>query len=158
MGTILLTKQKRDELEAELHDLKNRGRREMAQKIADARSHGDLSENADYDAAKDAQGMLELKINKINEILANSEIVDPSDYPEDEVHILSKVKVKNLTMKRTFTYTMVSDAEADFEQNKISTESPLGKTLVGKKQGETAVLKLPRGTQKFEILEIDNDI
>lgn len=157
MGTILLTKQKRDELQAELHDLKTRGRREMAQQIADARSHGDLSENADYDAAKDAQGLLELKINKINEVLANSQIVDPSDYPEDEVHILTKVTVKNLKMKKEFTYQMVSDAEADFEKNKISTSSPLGKALMGRKIGDKTEMKLPRGTQKFEIIDIDNN-
>ena len=157
MPTILLTKSKRKELEEELRDLQTRGRHEMAQQIADARSHGDLSENADYDAAKEAQGLMELKISKLGEILANSRVIDPADYPEDESHILSFVTVKNLKMKKDFTYQLVSDAEADFEQNKISTESPLGKALLGKKPGDIAELKLPNGLQQFEILKVQND-
>jgi transcription elongation factor GreA len=157
MPTILLTKEKRKELEEELRDLQTRGRKDMAQQIADARSHGDLSENADYDAAKEAQGLMELKISKLSETLANSQVVDPSDFPEDEAHILSKITVKNMKMKKEFTYQLVSDAEADFEKNKISTESPLGKVLMGTKVGDIAEMKLPRGAQKFEVMKIENE-
>ncbi len=157
MPTILLTKEKRKELEKELRDLQTRGRKEMAQQIADARSHGDLSENADYDAAKEAQGLMELKISKLSETLSNSQVIDPNDFPEGEAHILSFVTVKNIKLKKEFTYQLVSDAEADFEKNKISTESPLGKALLGTKIGDSAEMKLPRGTQKFEILKIENE-
>ena len=157
MPTILLTKGKRKELEEELRDLQTRGRKEMAQQIADARAHGDLSENADYDAAKEAQGLMELKMSKLSAILGNSQIIDPNDFPEGIAHILSFVTVKNVNLKKEFTYQLVSDAEADFEKNKISTESPLGKSLLGTKIGDIAEMNLPRGTQKFEILNIDNN-
>lgn len=155
MGTILLTKEKRKELEKEIIDLQTRGRAEMARKIADARSHGDLSENADYDAAKEEQGLLELKISKLAQVLSNSQVIDERDFTAGEVHILSKVKVKNIKMNKMFEYQLVSDAEADFEQNKLSTTSPLGKVLFGKKIGEIGELVLPNGTQKFEIIEIN---
>lgn len=155
MGTILLTKEKRKELEKEIIDLQTRGRAEMARKIADARSHGDLSENADYDAAKEEQGLLELKISKLAQVLSNSQVIDERDFTAGEVHILSKVKVKNLKMNKMLEYQLVSDAEADFEQNKLSTTSPLGKVLFGKKIGEIGELVLPNGTQKFEIIEIN---
>jgi transcription elongation factor GreA len=126
----------------------------MAQKIADARSHGDLSENADYDAAKDAQALMELRISKIQETLSKAQVIDPSEFPDDKVYILTKVKVKNLKNNRELNYQMVSPVEADFEQNKISIDSPLGKSLMGKMVGEIAEVKLPAGTQQFEILEI----
>lgn len=154
MAPILLTKEKRKQLEEELHYLQLHGRKEIAQKIAEARSHGDLSENADYDAAKDAQGLLELKIAKLAETLSNSQVIDTSEFVDGIVHILSNVKIKNLKTGKVFEYTLVSDAEADYEAGKLSTASPLGKCLLNKKQGDIAEMNLPTGKQQFEIVEI----
>jgi transcription elongation factor GreA len=151
---IYLTKEKRKELEEELNLLSTKGRAEIAKKIAEARSHGDLSENADYDAAKDEQGLLELKINKISKTLANSQVIDTNEFPDDKVYILSKVKVKNVKLNKVFDYIMVSDAEADFMENKISIESPIGKGLLGKMVGDVIDIQLPAGNQQFEILDI----
>jgi transcription elongation factor GreA len=153
-----MTKEKIQELEKELHELKTKGRPEIARKIAEARSHGDLSENADYDAAKDEQGLLELKISKISEILSRSQIIKADEFPDDKVYILSKVKIKNLNTNKIIEYTMVSAEEADFEKNKIAVSSPLGKSLMGKSIGEIAELKVPAGTTRFEILEISKSI
>lgn len=155
---IYMTKEKIQELEKELHELKTKGRPEIARKIAEARSHGDLSENADYDAAKDEQGLLELKISKISEILSRSQIIKADEFPDDKVYILSKVKIKNLNTNKIIEYTMVSAEEADFEKNKIAVSSPLGKSLMGKSIGEIAELKVPAGTTRFEILEISKSI
>lgn len=155
---IYMTKEKIQELEKELHELKTKGRPEIARKIAEARSHGDLSENADYDAAKDEQGLLELKISKISEILSRSQIIKADEFPDDKVYILSKVKIKNLNTDKIIEYTMVSAEEADFEKNKIAVSSPLGKSLMGKSIGEIAELKVPAGTTRFEILEISKSI
>ncbi len=157
-NTIYITKEKIQELEKELHELKTKGRPEIARKIAEARSHGDLSENADYDAAKEEQGLLELKISKISEILSRSQIIKADEFPDDKVYILSKVKIKNLNTNKILEYTMVSAEEADFEKNKIAVSSPLGKSLMGKSIGEIAELKVPAGTTKFEILEISKSI
>ncbi len=154
MAAILLTKEKRKELEDELHYLQVHERKDIALKIAEARSHGDLSENADYDAAKDAQGMLELKISKISKVLSNCQVIDLSEFPDGEVHILSKVKIKNVKTGKIFDYTLVSDAEADYEKGKLSTASPLGKCLLAKKLGEIADMNLPTGVQQFEVLGI----
>jgi transcription elongation factor GreA len=151
---IYLTKEKRDELEKELNYLQTTGRKEMAQKIAEARSHGDLSENADYDAAKDEQGLMELKISKISATLSKSQVINKDEFPDDKVYILSKVKVKNVKMNMEVQYTMVSDAEADFMEGKISIDSPIGKALMGKTIGDIVEINLPAGTQQFEILEI----
>lgn len=155
MSTILLTKEKQLELENELTNLQVKGRAEVAQKIADARClHCDLTENADYDAAKNEQGMIELKISKLAMTLANSKIIDKKDFTNDEVGILSIVKIKNIKLNKLYEYQLVSDAEADFEQNKLSTISPLGKALFAKKKGDIAELILANGTQRFEIIEI----
>lgn len=151
---IYLTKEKREELEKELNYLQTTGRKEMAQKIAEARSHGDLSENADYDAAKDEQGLMELKISKISATLAKSQVIDKDEFPDDKVYILSKVKIRNLKMNIEVDYTMVSDAEADFLEGKISIDSPIGKALMGKSVGDKVQITLPAGNQEFEILEI----
>lgn len=153
-GTVYLTKEKAKELEAELHDLQHRGRKEMAQKIADARAHGDLSENADYDAAKDAQALMELKISKIQQTLSRSQIINPNEFPDDKVYILSKVKLKNLKNDMELNYQLVSPEEADYEMNKIALTSPLGKSMMGKSIGEIAEVNLPNGLQRYEILEI----
>ena len=130
---VYLSKERLHELEKELNDLKTRGRKEMAQRIAEARSHGDLSENAEYDAAKDAQGLLELKISKLEQMLSKARIVDKSGIPEGEVGLLSTVTVKNLKVNKTFKYTIVSPEEADLAKGKISFESPVGKALMGAK-------------------------
>lgn len=151
---IYLSKEKLLELEAELNDLMTRGRKEIAQKIADARSHGDLSENADYDAAKNEQALMELKIAQISKTLSKSQLIKPNEFPDDKVYILSKVKVKNLNVNKIFTYTIVSSEEADFEQNKIALSSPMGKSMMGKAVGEVAEFKVPAGIVRLEILEI----
>lgn len=149
-----MTKEKYKELEENLKKMQTKGRREIAQKIGDARSHGDLSENADYDAAKEEQGLFEMKIAKLSQLLSNAEIIDPSDFPDDKVYILSNVKVLNKKVNREMTFQLVSAAEADFEQNKISISSPLGKALMGKAIGDVAEMVAPAGTVKYEILDI----
>lgn len=151
---IYLTKERLLQIEAELNDLKRRGRKEMAQKIADARSHGDLSENADYDAAKEEQGLMELRISKMEQILSKSQVISADDFPNDKVYILSKVKIKNLKIDKVIEYQLVSDAEADFEQNKISVSSPLGKALLGKVIGEKVDVQGPAGKLEFELMDI----
>lgn len=149
-----MTKEKYRELEDNLKTMQTKGRREIAQKIADARSHGDLSENADYDAAKEEQGLFEMKIAKLSQLLSNAEIIDPSEFPDDKVYILSYVKVLNKKVNKEMTFQLVSAAEADFEQNKISVSSPLGKALMGKAIGDEAEMVAPAGTIKYEILDI----
>lgn len=152
--TVYLTKEKYREIEAELNDLKTRGRREIAQKIADARSHGDLSENADYDAAKDEQGLLELKISKLSKTISSAQIIDPSEFPNDKIYILSKVKLKNLKTNAIFEYQLVSAEEANFETNKIGIDSPLGKAMMGKVVGNQIELNVPAGKIEYEVIEI----
>lgn len=151
---IYLSKEKLTELEAELNDLRTRGRKEIAGKIADARSHGDLSENADYDAAKNEQALMELKIANISKTLSKSQLINPNEFPDDKIYILSKVKVKNLNANKIFTYTIVSPEEADFEQNKIAVTSPMGNSMMGKSIGDIAEFKVPAGLMRLEILEI----
>ncbi len=151
---VYMTKERAKEIEDELYYLKTKERRVIAQKIADARSHGDLSENADYDAAKDEQGLLELKISKLEKILANAQIIRPDEFPDDKVYILTKVKIKNRKTGHVIDYQMVGQEESDFEQNKISVTSPLGKALMGKKVGEIAEMTVPAGKMEFEILDI----
>ncbi len=152
---VYLTQERLLEIENEVRELKTNGRKEMANTIAEARSYGDLSENAEYDAAKDAQGLLELKISKLEDILSRAQIVNSSNLPEDEVHILSTVVVKNLNNQKEFTYTLVSQEEADFQQGKIALTSPVGQALMGKKLGEIVQANVPAGVIKFEILNID---
>lgn len=152
---VHLSKERLHELEIELKDLKTRGRKEMAQRIAEARSHGDLSENAEYDAAKEEQGLLELKISKLEELLSKARVVDTSNLPKDEVHILSTVTVKNLKVNKEFTYTMVSPEEADLQKGKIAVTSPVGAAFMGAKAGEKVKAKVPAGIIEFEILKIE---
>lgn len=151
---VYLTPERLREIESEIKELKTTGRKEMANTIAEARSFGDLSENAEYDAAKDAQGLLELKISKMEDLLSRAKIIDTSEFPKDEIHILSKVKVKNLNNSKVFDYLLVSPEEADFHQGKIALTSPVGKALMGKKLGEIIEAQVPAGVIKFEILEI----
>lgn len=149
-----MTKERLREIEEELTYLKNKRRPEIAQMIADARSHGDLSENADYDAAKDAQGLLELQISKLEATLARVRIIDTNDFPNDKVYILSKVKIKNRKNNALLDYTLVGEEEADFEKNKIAITSPIGKALMGKVIGDVVSIKVPAGVIEYEILEI----
>jgi len=151
---IYLSKEKMQELENEYQYLTTVTRKEIAQKIADARSHGDLSENADYDAAKEEQGLIELKISQIGDTLAKSQVISSADFPTDKVYILSTVTLKNHRTNTVDEYTLVSAAEADYEKNKIGVTSPLGKALMGKSVGDTFEIKIPAGINKYEILGI----
>ncbi len=153
-GIVYLTRERLVELEHELHELKLKGRNEIAAKIAEARAHGDLSENAEYDAAKEAQQHLELKIAKLEMTLSRARILEGKDLPNDKVYILSNVKLKDLKTKKILQYKLVSPEEANFEQNKISVTSPIGKGLMGKKVGETVTISVPAGVLTYEILEI----
>lgn len=153
-GNVYLTRERVVELEAELRDLKINGRAEIAQKIAEARGHGDLTENAEYDAAKEAQEHLEIRIGKLEETLSRARIIESSELPNDKVYILSLVRIEDLKTGETIEYRLVSPEEADFERNKISVTSPIGKGLMGKTKGETVVIKAPAGELKYKILEI----
>ena len=153
-GVVYLTRERLVELEQELHDLKLNGRAEMAQKIGEARSHGDLSENAEYDAAKEAQQHLEMRIARIEHTLSRARIIESKELPNDKVYILSKVKLKDLKTGDVVVYTLVSPEEADFERNKIAVTSPLGRGLMGKTEGVTMKISVPAGTLEYKILEI----
>lgn len=152
---IYLSRERLIELEKELNELKTKGRKNMAERIAEARAHGDLSENAEYDAAKEEQGLMELKISKLEELLSKAQIIDTNTMPKDKVHILTTVKVKNLNNKKEFQYTLVSPEEADLQKKKIAYTSPVGKALMGSKKGDTVVADVPAGKIKFEILSIE---
>ncbi|SMG31298.1 transcription elongation factor GreA [Arenibacter troitsensis] len=141
-------------LRDELNYLKDVERPRASQAIGEARDKGDLSENAEYDAAKEAQGLLEMKISKMEETLANARLIDESQLDTSKVLVLSTVKLKNLNNGMEMKYTLVAESEADLKTAKISVSSPIGKGLLGKKVGETAEITVPNGTLKFEILEI----
>jgi len=149
-----LTQEGYDRLIAELDEMKTQGRQDVAKAIAEAREKGDLSENAEYDAAKDAQGMLELKINDMEKVLANARVLDASQLDNSKVTVLSKVKIKNLKNNAEVTYQLVSESEADLKAKKISVGSPIGAGLLGKKVGEIAKVETPRGNIEFEVLDI----
>ena len=153
-GAVYLTRERLVELEHQLHQLKLKGRAEVAQKIGEARGHGDLSENAEYDAAKEEQQHLELRIAKLEQTLARAQIIDGKDLPNDKIYILSNVKLKDLRTKEVVNYLLVSPEEADFEANKISVTSPLGKGLMGRKEGEMVKIPVPAGTLEYQIIEI----
>lgn len=148
------TKEGLDKLKEELNELRTKGRAEIAQAIAEARDKGDLSENAEYDAAKDAQGHLEAKIAQLEEIVGNARVINESAIDTSKVSILSTVKIKNLKNGAEFSYTLVSEEEADLKSNKISVASPIGKGLLGKKPGEKAQIKTPAGEMEFEVIDI----
>ena len=152
--TVYLTRERLVELEQELHDLKSNGRRVMAQKIADARGHGDLSENAEYDAAKEEQEHLEMRIGKLELTLSRAKLIEAKDLPNDKVYILSRVKIRDVKSGGEFEYLLVSPEEANFEQNKISVTSPIGKSLLGKTKGESVEIKVPAGILNYQILDI----
>ena len=141
-------------LKAELNDLKTKGRAHIAAQIAEARDKGDLSENAEYDAAKDAQGLHEMKISKLEDVVANARLLDQSTVDISQVSVLSTVKIKNKKNGTTMAYTLVSEEEADLKTGKISVGSPIGKGLLGKKVGDIAEIKVPAGMLEFEVIEI----
>lgn len=141
-------------LKDELHDLKTVERKKVTAQIAEARDKGDLSENAEYDAAKEAQGMLEMRIAKMEDVLANARILDDSKMDTSKALILSFVKVKNQANGMEMTYKLVSEEEANLKEMKISISSPIGKGLLGKAVGEIAQIKVPAGTLKLEVIEI----
>ena len=148
------TKEGLDKLKSDLHILKTVDRKKVTQAIADARDKGDLSENAEYDAAKEAQGLMEMKISQMEELVAHARIIDESKIDNSKVLILSKVKVRNIVNKREMEYTLVSEEEADLKLKKISVSSPIGKGLLGKSIGEIAEIKVPAGLMKLEVINI----
>lgn len=149
-----MTREKLIEIENELKELKSNGRADMAAKIAEARGYGDLSENAEYDAAKEAQGHLEVRIAKLEETLSRAVMLDTSTLPTDKVYILSLVKLEDQKTKKAIEYRLVAPEEADFEKNKISVTSPIGNGLMGKKKGDKVQIKVPAGMLEYKILNI----
>ncbi len=141
-------------LKDELNQLKDVQRPKASQAIAEARDKGDLSENAEYDAAKEAQGMLEMRISKMEEIVANARIIDESQLDNSKALVHSHVRIKNQTNGTEMNYKLVAQSEADLKAGKISVDSPIGKGLLGKKVGDIAEINVPNGTMKFEVLEI----
>ncbi|MDR0229290.1 MAG: transcription elongation factor GreA [Flavobacteriaceae bacterium] len=144
-------------LKDELEQLKSIERPKASQAIADARDKGDLSENAEYDAAKEAQGLLELKIAKMEEVVSTARLIDESQLDTTKALVLSTVKIKNQTNGMELKYTLVAESEADLKTGKISVTSPIGKGLLGKSVGDTAEIQVPNGTLKFDVLEITRD-
>ncbi len=145
------------QLKAELDQLKSIERPKASQAIAEARDKGDLSENAEYDAAKEAQGLLEMRISKMEELVSNARIIDESTLDLSKALVLSNVKIKNQSNGMELKYKLVAESEADLKTGKISVTSPIGKGLLGKKVGEIAEINVPNGVLKFEILEITRD-
>ena len=141
-------------LKNELRLLKTSGRKKIAQQIADARDKGDLSENAEYDAAKEAQGLHELKISKLESTLSNAKIIDKKNIDASKVSILSKVDIKNLHNDMKFTYQLVAEEESDLKSGKLSVKSPIGSSLLGKRKGDKVIINTPSGNIKFQILNI----
>ncbi len=141
-------------LKDELHQMRTVERPKISQQIAEARDKGDLSENAEYDAAKEAQGHLEAKIAKLEDLVANARIIDESQMDNSKAFILSKVKIKNLQNNMELEYTLVAENEASLAQKKISVDSPIGRGLLGKAVGDLVEVKIPAGLVKFEILNI----
>ena len=141
-------------LKAELDQLRDVERPRASQAIAEARDKGDLSENAEYDAAKEAQGLLEMKIAKLEELVASARVIDESQLDTSKVLILSTVKLKNKANNAVMTYTLVAESEADLNTGKISVSSPIGRGLLGKSVGDIAEIKVPNGTLQMEIIEI----
>jgi transcription elongation factor GreA len=154
MSYTYLSHEGMENLKIELNELRTKGRAEMARQIAEARDKGDLSENAEYDAAKEAQGHLEAKIAKLEDMLSNARVMDAANVDTSKVSVMCNVKLKNLKDKKNVTYQIVSEKEADLKTGKISVGSPIGKGLLGKQVGEIAEITVPAGTLKFEILEI----
>lgn len=157
MGYNYYTKEGLEKLKAELEQMKTVQRPHISEQIADARDKGDLSENAEYDAAKEAQGLLEMKISKLEETISNARLLDSSKVDTSKVMVLSNVTIKNTKNGATMKYKLVSESEADLKAGKISVSSPIGKGLVGKKVGDTADIQTPGGIMTFEVVDISMD-
>lgn len=154
-GTHYLSQEGYDKLRADLDEMKSTGRANVAAAIAEAREKGDLSENAEYDAAKDAQGLLEMKINELEKIMANARVLDSSLLDTSRVTVMSKVTIKNLANKKDLTYTLVAESEADLKAKKISVNSPVGQALLGREVGDKVEVNMPNGAKpKFKIMNI----
>lgn len=151
---IYLTMEGYKRLKEELDKLKNEERHRVLEKVAEARSHGDLSENAEYDAAKEEQNQLELRISMLERKLATATILDEKNIKTDKIYILTTAVLKNLDTNQKVEYTLVSEEEADIELSKISVKSPIGRALLGKKVGEKVDVRTPGGLKRFEVLEI----
>lgn len=149
-----MTQEGYDRLKSELDELKTEGRQDAAKAIAEAREKGDLSENAEYDAAKEAQGLLELKISEMEKTLSMARVIKQEDLDASSVVVLSTVKLRQTKNNKEFTYTLVSKSEANLRAGKISVESPIGKGLLGKAVGDIAEIQTPGGKMAFEVLEI----
>lgn len=149
------TKEGLQKLKDELYELKTVQRPSISQQIAEARDKGDLSENAEYDAAKEAQGILEMKISKLESIVANARLIDSTSIDNSKVYILSRVKIRNKMNNMELEYTLVAENEANLKERKISIDSPIGKGLLGKAKGEIAIIETPGGKMEFEVLEIN---
>jgi transcription elongation factor GreA len=149
-----MTREGYEKLKSELDELRSVERQKVASQIAEAREKGDLSENAEYDAAKEAQGLLELKIKQMEEVLVSARVVNESDLDSSKVVILTTVKLKNLKTKKDVVYTLVSETEADLKTGRISVNSPIGQGLLGKSVGDVADIQTPGGSIQLEILDI----
>ena len=153
-GYNYMTKEGYEKLVAQLEDLKVNERKKISQAIAEAREKGDLSENAEYHAAKEAQGMLELKINELEKMLASARVIDESTIDTSTVSVLTNVTIRNIKNNFTITYKLVSESETNIKEKKISVNSPIGQGLLGKRKGEIAKIQTPGGLMEFEILDI----
>lgn len=154
MAVSYMTEEGYKKLLDEIAFLETTKRPEISRQIAEARDKGDLSENAEYDAAKEAQGMLEMKIAQLKDLVAKARLIDESKLSTDSVQILNKVKIRNTKNKMVMTYTLVSESEANLKEGKIAINTPIGKGLLGKKVGEIAEIQVPSGLMSFEIVEI----
>lgn len=154
MAVVYMTEDGYKKLADEIAQMEAVDRKAISAQIAEARDKGDLSENAEYDAAKEAQGMLEMKIAQMKETLANARIIDESKLKTDCVQILNTVRVKNLANKQEMTYTLVSENEANIREGKLAINTPIGKGLLGKKIGEVAEINVPAGLMRFEVVSI----
>lgn len=155
MAITYMTKEGYKKKMEEIAFLENVKRPEISRAIAEARDKGDLSENAEYDAAKEAQGMLEMKIAQLKDLVANARILDDSKLNTDEVQILNRVKIKNVANGQTMEYTIVADSEANLKEKKIGSSTPIAQGLLGHRLGEIVEIKVPAGLMKFEIVEIN---
>ncbi len=154
MTITYMTEEGLRKLQEELIELESVQRPEISRQIAEARDKGDLSENAEYDAAKEAQGMLEAKIAQLKTVIASARLIDESAIGTDEVRIMNKVTIRNTKTKKEMTYMLVSESEADLKSGKISVNTPIAKGLLGKKVGDVAEIKVPSGAMTFEVLDI----
>ena len=154
MAVTYMTEEGYNKILAEINYMESVKRPEISAQIAEARDKGDLSENAEYDAAKEAQGILESKIAQLKGLIANTRLIDETQIKTDVVQILNKVKIKNLANGAVMTYTLVSDSEANLKENKIAISTPIAQGLMGRKVGDVAEIKVPSGILKFEIMEI----